>query len=968
MIANDADTVIPAGGDSLDTAAITEAGGVSGPRAARHELMRGSSMGRFIVLDFLGAGGMGAVYSAYDPELDRKVALKLVPVDTGTGSQRSPSATRLLREAQSMAQLSHPNVVAIYDVGSVPGSVYLAMENIQGRTLTAWLAEAPRTLRQILPTFIGAGRGLAAAHAVGLVHRDFKPDNVMVGDDGRVRVLDFGLARPTDSQAGPLGEGSSGGSWSPASHLELRLTAPGTVMGTPYYMAPEQHLGRPTDARCDIYAFCVTLWEAVYRKHPFRGGSLPDLARNVIAGAIDEPPRGAGVPRWLRAVLLRGLAPDPNQRFSSMQEVLAPLERDRTRRVRFIAGGAAMAAAILGTTIAMRHVTSEARCDDTDDRRAGVWDDNRKDQIAAAFAEEGKTYAEASWRSVERTLNAYADGVAEMRREACEATRILGTQSDEILGLRIKCLDRRWQRFGMLSELLAQGGTQTLLRAADAAQALPSLEPCADIEGLLAEVPPADDPEVRTRVEEIRAENERIEMSGIAGKYDDLAARVAESVTAARATEYPPVVAETLLMQGVVLHNAGNVEPAAAALEEALQSAQTVGYDRIIATAATTLVTLEAHGRNRFDVAHVYAALADGVIQRMGDKPRLRMKLEADRGKLATLQSQRSVAIEHYQRAAKLADEVGLSGSELLAILNPLSVELIGAGRLEEAGRVLDHARRVVDEDVGPAHPNAALLLTATARLRHLEGKDEDSLALDQQAYEVIVASLGPNHVNAAAVANSIGLTYTHLGRDSEARKFFADVAAVLEKTLGGENLALAASLTNLGLADVRLGQPMGGATHLRRALSIREAKLGKNAAPVAESLHSLGYALAAAGAYAEADQHFRLAIDAFERNGQTASAAYPWLGLGKSLLDQGRTAHAVAALERGLAQATDDEPGPGERGDGRFALARALARESPQSPRIAELTQGAQADYERAGHERDRERDALTSWLAAPR
>jgi serine/threonine protein kinase len=212
-------------------------------------LARGSSIGRYTVLQMLGAGGMGVVYAAFDPELDRKVAIKLLHVQLAP-REGTTGATRLLREAQAMARLSHPNVIAVHDVGTHDGQVFMAMEFVEGQTLGDELGARPRGWRDVVGLYVAAGRGLAAAHRSGLVHRDFKPDNVMIDREGRVRVLDFGLAcSRADSPLAKIDATST-------SSLDIRLTATGAVMGTPAYMAPEQHMGQAADERCDQFAFC----------------------------------------------------------------------------------------------------------------------------------------------------------------------------------------------------------------------------------------------------------------------------------------------------------------------------------------------------------------------------------------------------------------------------------------------------------------------------------------------------------------------------------------------------------------------------------------------------------------------------------------------------------------------------------------------------------------------------------------
>ncbi|HKA88906.1 MAG TPA: serine/threonine-protein kinase, partial [Haliangiales bacterium] len=263
-------------------------------------------VGRYVILDKLGAGGMGVVYSAYDDELDRRVALKLI------NPQGSPTAAqnRLVREARTMAKLQHPHVVAVYDAQTVGDAIYVAMELVPGVDVGAWRAARPRELREIVHVFVGAGRGLAAAHAAGIVHRDFKPANVLVGDDGRARVADFGLALAAGGDADEPDAGAQG-------ETSSRVTRDGERVGTPAYMSPEQHRGEPATELSDQFSFCMSLYEAVCGERPFSVAQLE-------SGELPSP-EAPGAPAWLRAILARGLQRDPAARFPSMDALLGEL-------------------------------------------------------------------------------------------------------------------------------------------------------------------------------------------------------------------------------------------------------------------------------------------------------------------------------------------------------------------------------------------------------------------------------------------------------------------------------------------------------------------------------------------------------------------------------------------------------------------------------------------------------------------
>ncbi len=318
----------------------------------------GDRVGRYLVLSTLGTGGMGVVFSAYDPQLDRKVALKLLR--SGLQLATKDARKRLQREAQAIAQLSHPNVVGVYDVGTTDdGDLYIAMEFVEGDTLTTWLKRWPRTWREIIDVFLQAARGLVAAHSVGLLHRDFKPDNVLVGGDGRVRVTDFGLAR---SLIAHLDE-ESGRGVTPQmpTALNSQLTATGTVLGTPRYMPPEQLTGPDIDARSDQFSFCVALHEALYGEHPLPGSTSVSMLENGDKAL--PPPENTRVPTNINRAVARGLERDRTKRWPTMAqlmgELVPPAPRISARTVAFALGGLLLVTGAAAAVVAQQDPTPE---------------------------------------------------------------------------------------------------------------------------------------------------------------------------------------------------------------------------------------------------------------------------------------------------------------------------------------------------------------------------------------------------------------------------------------------------------------------------------------------------------------------------------------------------------------------------------------------------------------------------------
>src|SRR4051812_22512551 len=518
------------------------------PDSVPATLARGAGIGRYIVLAMVGRGGMGEVYAAYDPELDRKVAVKLLRVKPGNGVTLTEGRARTLREAQAIARLSHPNVVVAYDVGTFEDKVFIAMEYVEGNTVTYWLQVQQRSWRDIVKVFMDAGRGLAAAHEKGLIHRDFKTDNVMVSRDRHVRVMDFGLARQVQEKsapapapaavAGPASTGSrstgsgvvpplpfriltagSGASndgpptlvvtTDPSAPIPLegrtssgmfdaRLTRTGALMGTPAYMAPEQFLGTPTDARSDQFSFCISLYEALYGERPFEGSTMSTLTANVVQGNVREAPAGSKIPLWVRKVLLRGLMPRAKDRWPSMEALLEALAKDPNvqRRKWLAAAGGVML--IGGMFLAGRALIGDQSqvCSGGPPKLAGIWDLQRPGepeparhaQIRNAFMATGKSYAPDVFATVNRTLTTYAQNWANMYRDACEATEVRREQSAEVLDLRMSCLTERLGGVKALTDVFTDASGEVVENAVTATNSLASLDRCADIPLLRAVV------------------------------------------------------------------------------------------------------------------------------------------------------------------------------------------------------------------------------------------------------------------------------------------------------------------------------------------------------------------------------------------------------------------------------------------------------------------------------------------------
>ncbi len=523
-----------------------------------------SAIGRYMIIERLGAGGMGIVYTAYDPELDRKVALKLLFGPQSNEIERQ----RLVREAKAMAKLSHPNVVHVYDAGEHEGRVFVAMELVRGQTLRAWTRSSPRTVREVVAMCVQAGRGLAAAHAAGIIHRDFKPDNVIIGEDGRARVLDFGLARRVaeDEDTWPHGPVAS-------PLLRASVTRTGAVVGTPGYVAPEQLRGGAPDVLSDQFSFCVTVWEALSGALPYPRElhTSPDADWRIAA-----PPRGT-MPRWVERVLRRGLG--ERDRYPRLDELLRELRRDPTRQRLRIAGAVAVLASVGGAfAIGLRARDGAAAaepCSGGEQVLATAWTDADRDAAVAAVAALGTPYADVLAPRLQTQLAEHASAWIEQHREVCLAHQ-RGEQSAELLDLRMTCLQRSKRALVTLGGLMREATAADLTGIASAASSLPAPRLCEDVEALAAGMTPPP-PEARPIAERLA----EVQTLVLAGHDGDASALVDAVVVDARAVGHGPLLAEALSTQGTILIALVGRADAVPPLREAVDVAMRSGADEL---------------------------------------------------------------------------------------------------------------------------------------------------------------------------------------------------------------------------------------------------------------------------------------------------------------------------------------------------------------------------------------------------
>jgi len=886
-----------------------------------------AKIGRFTVLERLAAGGMGVVYAAYDSELDRKVAIKVLREDLARGTVRA----RIVREARAMAKLSHPNVAQVFEVGEYLGSTFIAMEFVQGVTLRHWQVAEPRSWRALLAVYLQAGRGLAAAHAEGLVHRDFKPDNAMIGRDERVRVLDFGLVRAEERTASSLEDEDEHARSAPEDDaLATPLTKTGSMLGTPAYMAPEQFLGAEVDHRTDQFGFCVALWEGLFGERPFAGKTRVELVANVIAGRTRPEPKGIEVPAWVRAVLARGLAAEPSQRFASMHGLLAALEADPSRRNRrLLAIGVGVSAVVLAIG---GYVMDRARrmqaCADQAETITQVWDAAARERVQASLLGTGASFAPSTWARVEPRLDEYATAWSDVREATCLAAELEGTRTEDLATRTTDCLTEHRDAFASLVELLANADATVVQGAASAAARLPRLAECTDDARLARRMQPPADPGVRERVAELRQRFSRMTSFTVTGRYAAGLVVARELTGEAEAVGWAPLHAEALLREGHLAQQAGELGPAERALEQAVDLALREGYDEVAASAAGILVLTTGSSLGRHERGIWWARLGLALATRPSADLDLRTAEISDH--VATLHANMGEYAEakqlHEQVVAIREQSLGPDHPQVAAALVALANVHFQLGTFAEAKALYERALAITESALGPDHPHNAVSLTNLGNIHARAGAFAEAKVFFERALELQTRAFGPDHPRTINTLTGLGRVHIGLGEPAEAKALFERQLVATEAALGPDHIEVGFVLVNLSWAHAELGELTTAVVLGERALVIQEKGLGPDHPEVASALADLASIHARLGEPAKAKVLYERALGAGERSlgPDHHFIAGPLTGLAGVALALGTPAEGIAPAERAL-RILDGvaEVEPQLRAEARFMLAQ---------------------------------------------
>jgi len=917
-------------GQSEPTLAVAD-----GPAKEAPPLQPRTTLERYVILEVLGRGGMGVVYSAYDPELDRRIAIKVL----GRKSNDRGNA-RMLREARAMARLSHPNVVKVHDVGTVEGSVFIAMESVDGETFEGLRVSHSCSVREVVDAYIEAAKGLAAAHEVGLIHRDFKPANVMRTHDGRVVVLDFGLAQPT-----VLGTIPNEHEDYPAS-----LTATGAVMGTPAYMSPEQYAGDRVEAFTDQFSLCVSLYEALFGQRPFE---------DMLRAARRPRPQGVEVPGAVERVLDTGLRLDPKKRYPSMSALIdeletRPAEHRRRRWPTIVLVGLATA----GSVGLLLPSQSSEECAGPFSRLEEAYGTQRRNAVVAAFGALSVEGAEAAGERIVSQLDHYASEWTAARTAACEAENE-ADESAEMHVQRLMCLDERLFALESVAtavtEVEANEINDAILSVAD----LPAIGQCGDRRFLLAEVRPPADADLAEQVGDIRRE-----LAGMAYRinFTPLPMQVEGLVERARALEYDPLLTEVLSTASdmVVTHDRKKGRSLA---RQALLAAERSRYDRGILISRLSLAKLE-HQEGHRDIALEHLRLAEVVHERMGSPEHLEVELLEARGRFAALDYRPDDARTHLLRAMELRKADGTYDTMLAVAAGAFLAE--ACLKLDDyacAREQMDHSLQVTKRQLGEQHPFRGQLLVLAADVAVAEGDADRSLELYDRA-TVIFEGMDESEFNQAVLANNRSSALMLKGDFGAAEASFKGAITITEAAYDSQHPMITMFQSNLAELLVRAGRQDEACRTVAEAMPRIRAHAGiRNAARRLEALHGDCRRRAGDTDGARTFYDRALALDQGEKTGKGVGYVLGLLGLAELELEQGNLdrAEQLASDVRPLCPANDIE---GFAALATFTLARVRAKAGDVDSAI-ELARQAEKDLARFANW-PHELALVRSWLAA--
>ncbi|MBL4683201.1 MAG: serine/threonine protein kinase [Nannocystaceae bacterium] len=785
----------------------------------------------------------------------------------------------------------------------------------------------------IVDALAQAGDGLAAAHAAGITHRDFKPDNVIVGLDGRAQVLDFGLAHVRSDTTDHAAE-----------RRPERRPA-----GTPAYMAPEQHRGDKVDATADQFAFCVTLYEALCGRAPFSTDG-DGVRASILAGRIREPPRHTPIARKLRKIVWRGLSSDPADRYPSMKALLVDLRRRQggRRRIAALAIGAVALGGISALTVAgVAGVAAPPDpCEAGETRISSVWSPTRKAELGQAFVIDARPDATQSFNDVAARLDTYADAWQTMHDDACRATHVRHEQSASMLDLRMECLDSRRRDLDAFVATLLRANAPALDRAPLASTSLPPIRTCRDTDALRERLPMPSGTSDQLQIAELRERIAHAAALTETGQYT-LALSIIEPV-AKRTTAlgWPPLTAEAHHRLGVVQQALGRWEPAERALTTAGLEAEVGRDDRLLATIRIALVLLVGDRDGRPREGHLWARLAQSALRRLGGDLELSAALETNLGFVLDREGKPEDVLAHHERALALLDEAGVQGLRRAPNHGNLATSLSQVGRSEQAMRHAEASLALWTDAVGENHANTAVAVAILAYVLDDAGRHAEAVVQHAKALQITERALGVDNPITADRVEDLAVAHAGSGEMALAVEGFRRVVAVRKRTRGAVHSDVATAEPNLGSILGMTGQPEDALVHHRLALSMRETLFGPEHLEVAGSLDGVANQLESLERAEQSLPYRQRALAIRERvlGHDHAELTHPLSNLAYNFYEVGEAAKAQATAERAVALGHDESVRPDERAFAQSVLARVLAGRGGDANRAKALIAEAHA------------------------
>jgi tetratricopeptide (TPR) repeat protein/tRNA A-37 threonylcarbamoyl transferase component Bud32 len=904
-------------------------------------------LARYRLEEEVGSGGMSVVYAAHDVELDRRVALKVMRRDVGHHNDQA----RLLDEARALAGLNHANIVPVYHVGHAKdGRLYMSMELVQGKNLRMWLDMKPRTYAEVLEVLMAAGRGLAAAHAVDLVHCDFKPTNILVGDDGRVRVVDFGIARRVFLSE-TLSIHTISGEWETGAKPEKPQ-----VIGTPRYMSPEQARAEALDPKTDQFSFCLTLYESLYGQLPFLGTSNRQRLRNILAGNIRPAPRGSLVPRRVHAVVVRGLHRDPDARWPDMNALLRALDRALRQRRRYgaVALGVAGVTAVVGTAL----LPSKPPCASTRDEVDAVWTAARRDRIQDAFETSGLPNARDQHQHIDRRLEGFADGWAAARMRVCEDDTL---PAERRASLRT-CLQRGLEQFGVLTEVLGSADASTLRDSAEAVATLPDVALCEARANIATMAVPAH---LRARIDDLRDDLATAPMLVRLHRYrraNELTTRVLHE---AEQLGYDPLLAEALYRRGDALAASGQHVDATTHYERAFHAAQTGRSDRLAAEIAVDLQLTYGYRLARPKLAERWTKLARAAVERLGDDAgALRAEFIRAEGLTALRSSDFATARERFEQT--LAVYEALEGADPVAYAEAssnLGIACLDLGLIEPAEAAFERARTLLEGVVGPYNKRLTSVINNLGSLAQARGDHTAAHDHFKRVYEAELALFGPVDVRVAMSANNMGTALSALHRDAEAVELYQRSIRAYESG-DHHGIDLARPVGNLAVSNMRAKDYEKAEANLLRAIQLIEADSGPMQVELSGHWFNLGSVRLEVGEHDRALEAMQrsLAIDENAVGRDHPNVAQTLASIATVYLRTNRPEKARPLLEEALIIFSHFQVDPVTVGYTKFELAR-LLWEMKERTEARKLIEELEPTFVAAGEAGKRELERLREW-----